>query len=94
MPRVQDFLEEFTNEMWQQLRKDEKRWGDTWIERPRLGQENRIFSRFTAYYDQFIYGKTPIPWEKVANLALIGWIRENHPEVLVDRETETIILDE
>lgn len=73
---LQRVLPKFAHEMYNQLARDQARWGDTFKERDREGQEERIFSRFDAYYDQFINGGTPIPWLKIACLALIGWWRE------------------
>jgi hypothetical protein len=59
-----------------QLQDDEERWGDTWKKRPREGQEGRIFARFEDYKDQFENGGTPVPWLKIAGLALIALYRE------------------
>ena len=72
----------FATAMAGQLLEDQERWGDTYRRRDREGQERRIFDRYAAYYDQFINGGTPIPWLKIACLALIGWWRDElqHPE--------------
>mgnify|MGYP001110121389 CR=1 FL=1 len=80
------FLAEFVSELRDQLEKDEERWGDTWRQRDVGGQEKRIYAKFQEYYDQWEHGGNPIPWRKVAGLALIGWIRENHTEVLYEQE--------
>lgn len=80
--RVIDYLPKFVSELRVQLRADEIRWGDEWLERPREGQEKRIFMRFADYYGNFLLRHEPIPWLKVAGNALIGWIREKFPEDL------------
>ena len=74
--RTIDILPRFTAALGEQLLEDEARWGNTFEKRGRAGQEMRIFARFDAYYDQFKNGGKPIPWLKVAGLALIGWWRE------------------
>lgn len=76
-----DFLPEFVDALTKQLENDQKRWGDTWLNRPRIGQEERIFARYRDYYDQFLYSDNPIPWLKVTGEAFIAWVRENHPEL-------------
>jgi hypothetical protein len=81
---VWDFLEEFVKDLEAQLKSDEERWGNTWQHRIRGGQESRIYNHITDYYDQWNHGKNPMPWLKVAGLAMIAWIRERHPEVLFD----------
>ena len=85
MVHVWDFLPEFSKELQAQLESDEKRWGNTWQHRDGGGQNERIYAEFDAYRDQNRYGGNPIPWLKVAGLALIAWIRENHPEVLIEQ---------
>ena len=83
------FLPFFVAALSVQLQNDEKRWGDTWRQRPREGQEERAFARFQDYLDQWKNAATPVPWLKVAGEALICWVRENYPEELEsDAETE------
>lgn len=77
-----DFLPEFVAALRAQLESDEQRWGATWRHRDVGGQNERIFARLRDYYDQWRATGTPIPWLKVAGLALIAWVRETHPEVL------------
>ena len=77
---VWDFLPEFIEALKTQLKEDEKRWGDTWKKRIRGGQVDRIYAEFTTYRDQFENAGIPIPWLKIAGLALIAWIRDNNPE--------------
>ena len=57
----------------------EEKWGDTWLHRPREGQEQRIKQYFDDQFDQHLYAGTPIRWEAIAGEALIGWIRDNYP---------------
>jgi hypothetical protein len=64
-----------------QLMLDEKRWGNTWLQRMPDGQEIRIGEHIQSYFDQFRNAGVPIPWLKVAGLAMIGWIRENHTDL-------------
>ena len=78
---VWDFLPEFTEALQKQLESDEKRWGDTWKHRIRGGQEKRIRAILDNYFDQWEHGGNPIPWLKVAGLALIAWNRETNSEM-------------
>ena len=78
---VWDFLREFAEALQGQLENDEKRWGNTWLQRPVEGQELRIEEHIKSYFDQWRNANQPIPWLKIAGLAMIGWIRENHPEL-------------
>jgi len=75
-------MSEFTTALFAQLEEDHERWGDTWRQRDIQGQEERIFAKLREYYDQWKNAGTPIPWLKVAGLAMIGWIRTERPEVL------------
>lgn len=78
------FLDEFKEELANQLDQDDKRWGDTWKHRPREGQEERIMERYQDYFNRYYSGEQEIPWMKIVGLAYIAWIRENHPEVLIE----------
>ena len=71
-----DYLPEFTEALKQQLEQDEKRWGETWKYRSIEGQEERTFSVFHNYEDQFNNANIPVNWLKVAGNALICWVRE------------------
>jgi hypothetical protein len=79
--RVVHFLGEFCAALYHQLIEDGKRWGDTWRHLPLAGQEDRIYAEINSYYAEWQLG-SPIPWLKIAGLALIGWIREQHPDVI------------
>ena len=81
---VTDFLEEFKDALFHQLVSDHARWGDTWLHRPREGQELRTKARYTDYFDMFEHAGTPVPWMKIVGGAMICWIRENHPELCID----------
>lgn len=80
-PKVWDFLDEFFNVLREQLERDDGRWGDTWLERPTKGQEDRTWFGMMNRYHKFKHGGQPINWLQVAGDALICWIRENHPEL-------------
>lgn len=75
--KLTEYTEDFKVAMDSQLESDFKRWGNTWQERPIEGQEFRIKERFDSYFDQFKHAGHPVPWLKIANLALIAWVREN-----------------
>ncbi len=74
-------MEEFISALTKQLESDDKRWGNTWLQRMPEGQEVRIFEHIQSYFDQYNNVGTPVPWLKIAGLALIGWVRETHPEI-------------
>lgn len=78
-----DYLPKFIEALTKQLQQDHERWGDTWKQRPREGQEERAYARFDDYHDQFVNAGVPLPWLKIAGECLIGWVRENtDPETL------------
>jgi len=71
-----DYLPEFVTELTEQLKADQKRWGNTWMQRPREGQELRVKARYDDYFAQFVNAGVPVPWMKVVGEALIAWVRE------------------
>lgn len=73
-----DYLPEFTKALEEQIEKDDERWGDTWKERPKEGQEMRTKARFDDYFSQFEHAGVNIPWLKIAGGALICWVREQN----------------
>ena len=81
---VIDFLDEFTDALRSQLEQDQKRWGGTWLQRTRKGQEERIMNDYRDYYDRFRLGNEPMPWLKVVGNAMIAWIREQHTDMFPD----------
>ncbi len=83
--RLTDYVDEFADALRAQLEADEKRWGDTWRHRPRKGQEARMFVRFRDYFEQYIRGGVELPLLKIAGEVLICWVREHHPETLIQK---------
>lgn len=74
--RILDYVADFTVSLVNMLAEKETKWGNTWKKRPREGQESRIKARILDYFDQFENAGVPVPWTKIAGLALIGWIRD------------------
>ena len=72
---------EFSNALVEQLKNDNKRFGITYLNRSRKGQERRIELRYNEYFDNYMFDDIPIPWMKVVGNAYIAWLRENHPEM-------------
>lgn len=70
------YLSRFAEELRLQLERDAQRWGETWLQRPKEGQEDRTRQIFNNYFDQFEQADTPVPWLKIAGGALICWARE------------------
>lgn len=77
---LEEYIDEFVEELRVQLYEDGKRWGDTWKRRPRKGQVDRAIVRFIDYQDQYNFGERSFPWLKVAGEALIGWVRDKYPD--------------
>ena len=75
-----DYLPETVEALTKQLEADQARWGDTWKQRTREGQEERIFARFQDYIDQYRNAGTPIPWLKIIGEAHIALVRERLAE--------------
>ena len=75
-----DFIGEFIEAFESQLESDHKRWGNTWMHRPKEGQELRIEQDFNDYFDKFKFAGTPVPWLKVIGNAYIAWVRENYSD--------------
>lgn len=82
--KLWEFLPEFMEAFEAQLRADDARWGNTWLNRSKAGQEERVFGDVKDYYDKFFYGNEPMPWLKVIGNAYIAWVRETHPELNED----------
>jgi hypothetical protein len=81
MTKVWDFMNEFVTALQAQLESDDARWGNTWLNRTREGQEERTIVEFNNYFDKYINAGEPIPWLKIVGNAMICWIREQHPEM-------------
>ena len=78
--KLTEAVDIFSSELKKQLEMDYLRWGDEWKIRPRANQEFRIYERFNHYLNKFVDNNEPIPWLKIAGLALIAWVRENGKE--------------
>jgi hypothetical protein len=79
--KVLEFSEEVYSQVSDQLISDDKRWGDTWLQRTRKGQEWRIFKTYLRYFfEYFLFGKE-ISWLKVIGNAVIAQTRVNHPKI-------------
>jgi hypothetical protein len=82
-PKLQDYLvDEFTQKLLYQLDEDEKRWGDEWRRRD-IDIDVRVHNRIEEYFENCAISGDPIPWLKIAGLALIAQARLDHPEWLV-----------
>jgi hypothetical protein len=79
--KIWDILPEVIKAMEQQFSNDDKRWGDTWLQRTRKGQEERTIFNFNNKFDKYKNAGTPINWLAIAGDALICWYREQHPEI-------------
>ena len=80
--KLWEFLPEFVGALEAQLKADNARWGNTWLERTRKGQTERTWQTFKDYFDQYEFTGTPVPWMKVIGGAFICWMRETgHPEM-------------
>lgn len=75
--KLVEYIPEMALALTEHIKSDQIRWGDTWMTRSKDGQEERVFARYTDYFDQFRNAGTPIPWLKVIGEALICWVREN-----------------
>lgn len=86
--QVVDFLDEFHGALEAQLLSDAKRWGDAWLDKSDVeGQEQGFLGKVVGYHNDFKNKDiSDMPWLKIAGYALICWIRENHPEILEDKE--------
>jgi len=80
MKKLIEYLPDFCKALTHQLTEDEKRWGDTWKQRGRDGQEERFISWLQDKIDQYRNAGVPLPWLKIAGEALIGWVRETQGE--------------
>lgn len=76
--KLYEFVPDFMIALEEQLKEDEKRHGDKWKELPREGQVERIYARFYEYQYKFASKGEPIPWLKIAGLAMIAWLRDTY----------------
>jgi len=75
--KTTDFLDEFIDALRKQLEDDEKRWGDTWLYRTRMGQELRTREKYNDYFDQFFMTNVPVPWLKLWEMLLFVGLENN-----------------
>ena len=83
-----ELLPELADMLYQRLDTDYGRYGETWRQWPREGQEERIFLRFMEYWRQYLLNNEPIPWLKIIGLAWIAIVRELYPEELKETPRE------
>lgn len=88
--RLTDYLPEFIEAFKVQLEADHERWGLTWMNRPKKGQELRTKARYNDYFDMFEHAGVPVSWLKVIGGAFICWVRENHPELCIDKDESEV----
>ena len=81
MIHAYDYVDEFADALKKQLRSDAERHGEKWLEMPRYGQTSRIMDRYSDYEAAHYDRGQPMPWLKVAGLAMIAWVREQYPEL-------------
>lgn len=79
--KVWNFIREFSDALTEQLKNDDVRWGDTWLNRTITGQTERTEIEFMRYFDQYKHAGKPVNWLSVAGNAMICWIREKHPKM-------------
>lgn len=79
--KLWEVLPEFVKALEEQLKKDDERWGDTWLKRTRKGQEERTIKTFNDYFDKYTNAGHPINWLAITGNAFICWYREQHPEI-------------
>jgi hypothetical protein len=82
-PILTEYVFIFAYSLLRQLEGDYETYGDEWRRRTREGQEERIYERLESYWIAYNRSGQPIPWLKVAGLALIAWLRENYPMTLI-----------
>jgi len=76
-----DFMDEVVQALTEQLKEDDKEWGDTWLKRTKKGQEERTIKSFDDKFDKYYNVGQPINWLSIIGDAYIAWVREQHPEI-------------
>lgn len=71
-----EYIPLFIEALSAKLIEDQKRWGDTWKNRPIEGQSERIRATYDNYFDQEKHGGQDVDWLAVTGNALIAWIRD------------------
>jgi len=82
---LEDLVDEVAELLKAQFVSDRERKGDEWRHLPKEGQAHRIADRFDHYFGQHAWYGAPMPWLKVMGLAMIGLVREIHPETLIEK---------
>ncbi len=82
-PILTEYVFIFAYSLLKQLECEPEVHGDEWRKLPRDGQEDRIYCRFEQYWVEFSRDRMPVPWLKIAALALVAWVRDNYPESLI-----------
>ena len=84
MKELPEYFSEFANDLEIQIIEDNKRWGNTWVERGLVwngkSQEQRFFEWVIEKYLQYAHNNKPFPWLKIAGEAMVGYIREMYME--------------
>jgi hypothetical protein len=80
---IDEFCEYLKSDFVGKLKKDEARWGDTWIKRTRSGQEDRLCNSLRNRIDKYQNAvvKDPLDEESILGDLFINWIRKQHPEI-------------
>lgn len=78
MTVLRDYIPPFALCLSEQIKEYEARHSGEWENLPVEGQEDRIIARISEYYKEYTEIGTPIPWMKIAILAMIAWVKETY----------------
>jgi len=81
------YLTKFSSLLREQLNQEFESTGEAWKETPRAGLEYRTIKAINGYWREYRDG-TPLPWLKIAALALIGHLREHNAEEIEGEEAQ------
>ncbi len=59
---------------------------DDWRSIPPDELEGALYSRLESFYVEFSRDGLPLPWLKIARIALVGWVRANYPKTYQEPE--------
>ena len=79
---LEDYVDEFAPLVKAQLASDNIYYGGTWRHSFSSGWVQQFFDYLDCYRVGCLSFDEAVPWRKVAALAVIGWMRETHPETL------------
>ena len=85
--RLVSYVPGFAELLKAQLASDDIYYGGTWRHSFRGGWVRQCFDYLETYRGYFFNFGEAVPWLKVAALAVIGWMRETHPETLCQIRT-------